>query len=313
MKFPYLKLFLAAVIWGGALVAGRVISAELPPFTITLVRFTLVSFFLLPVLCLQNRSLPKLSGKSFLLLAVISVSGVVLFNYLMFSGLRTVTAVRGSVYIAFIPMVVALVSGLFFKESLTVPKVLGFLLAFFGAVVTITNGDPAALFSQAPAAGDLFFLGCVFAWTVYSLATKYALQYLSPLVILTYASVLGSLLLVPPALAEKSLRLLVSQPPMVWFCLVYVSLGAAGIAYLWYYQGVKAVGVSRATIFINLEPPAAIVLGILLLGESLSPSLFLGVILVLSGLFLTGYRSSRSASLSRSLTSVSSDSKSSDS
>lgn len=293
MRIHYIKLFFAAVIWGGALVAGRVIAGNLPPFTITFLRFSLVSLFLLPLLYLRTGHLPRPSVKGTLLVVLVSLSGVVAFNYFMFAGLRTVTAVRSSVIIAFTPAVVALAAGLFFGERLTLLKILGFLSALLGALVTITDGRLLLLFSQSPSVGDLFLLGCVFTWAVYSFSTKFALRHLSPLAVLTYASVLGAVLLLPPALAEGALGSLAGRPPAIWFSLIYLSLGAAGLAYLWYYEGIEAVGASGSVIFLNLEPVSAILLGVLILGEQLTLPVVTGAALVLTGLVLTGHPSAR--------------------
>jgi len=290
MNVHYLKLFCAAVIWGGALVAGRVIAAALPPLTVTFLRFLLVSILLLPILRIRNGSFPRFSPKTAGLIVLVSLSGVVVFNLFLFAGLQTVTAVRSSVIIAFTPAVAALVAGLFFHEKITPLMIAGFLLALAGALITITNGRLSLIFTQAPATGDLYLIGCVFTWTIYSLATKDALKRLSPLAVLTYASVFGAVLLAPFALYDGAFSKLFSLEPAVWFSLLYMSLGAAGLAYLWYYEGIKAVGASGSVVFLNLEPVSAIILGVVILGEPLTLPVAAGAALVITGLALTGRR-----------------------
>lgn len=289
-QIHYIKLFLAPVLWGGALVAGRVVAVNLPPFTTTFIRFSAVSLFLVPVLYFRRGSFPRPSKKAAILLVALSFTGVLLFNFFLFSGLRTVTAVRSSVIIAFTPAVVALVSGLFFREKIRPLMGLGILAAFIGAVITITEGELQLIFSRALSVGDLFLLGCVFTWTIYSITAKYAMAELAPLTVLTYGSVIGAVLLIPFALTEGALVDLGSQPPETWISLLYLSIGAAGIAYLFYYEGIQAVGASRSAIFLNLEPVAAISLGMLILDEELSLAVALGAVLVIGGLFLTNYQ-----------------------
>lgn len=290
--FPlhYVKLFLAPVIWGGALVAGRVVAVNLPPFTTTFLRFVAVTFFLLPVLYLQRGRLPRPSPKAFVLTAALSLSGVLLFNFFLFSGLRTVTAVRSSVIIAFTPAVVALTSTIFFRERINTLMGLGIAAAFVGAVAAISEGNISLILKGGLSAGDFFLLGCVLSWTMYSITAKYAMKELSPMTLLAYSSALGAVLLIPLALFEGGLSDLSSQPPETWYSLLYLSVGSAGIAYLFYYEGIKAVGPSRSAIFMNLEPVAAIGLGILILGESLSLPVAVGAGLVIGGLVLTNYR-----------------------
>lgn len=288
-KLHYVKLFFAPVLWGGALVAGRVVAPNLPPFTTAFLRFLAVSLFLLPFLYAREGEFPRLSRRSALLLMLLSFTGVMMFNYFLFSGLRTVTAVRSAVFIAFTPSVVALVSALFFRERVNLLMGIGIVAAFVGAVVTITDGNIGMVLSKAVSTGDLFLLGCVLMWTVYSITAKFAMGEMAPFTLLTYGSLLGSLFMSPFVLWEGAIFSLHTQPPETWFGLLYLSVGAAGIAYLWYYEGIKAVGASRAAIFLNLEPVAAMLLGIVILNEQVTLPVLIGAVLVISGLLLTNY------------------------
>ena len=290
IKKHYIKLFLAPVLWGGALVGGRIIAGNLPPFTITLLRFIIVSLFSLPILYFKNGRLPIPSCKAVFHLMVLGLSGVLMFNFFLFSGLRTVSAIRSSIFISVSPFVVLLSSGLVFHEKITKQSLTGIILGFSGAIITITNGNISLLYSKGISAGDLFLVGCIFSWTIYSISAKYALVHLTPLTMLAYSSVLGVVFLIPFALKEGVLSTLGTQPSSTWLSLLYLSIGASGLAHIFYYQGIKAVGTSRSAIFLNLEPVAAISLSIIILGETLSYSLLTGAVLVISGLLLTNYK-----------------------
>ena len=58
------------------------------------------------------------------------------------------------------------------------------------------------------------------------------------------------------------------------------------IAFVWFYDGVKALGPARTAVFINLVPVAAVTLGVLLLGEPLELSMLTGGALVILGVFI---------------------------
>jgi drug/metabolite transporter (DMT)-like permease len=286
----YIKLFMAAFLWGGALVAGRIVAVNLPPFTTTFLRFTAVSLFLLPILYIKEKKLPVPTLKTALILIILSISGILLFNFFLFSSLRTVTASRSSVIISFTPAAVAVISSLFIHEKITPLMIAGLFLALLGAVITITNGDIFVFLDEGLHRGDLYLLGCVISWALYSIIAKYAMTTLSPLNVLTYVSCIGVVLLIPFALMEGALFTLSEQPIETWLSLLYLSIGATGFAYLWYYEGIKAIGSSRSAIFLNVEPLAAITLGMLILEEQLTISISIGAVLVISGLFLTNYK-----------------------
>lgn len=59
------------------------------------------------------------------------------------------------------------------------------------------------------------------------------------------------------------------------------------IGFVWYYEGIKELGPTKASLFINFVPISAVLLAFLILGEPITPSLLVGTILVSSGVYLT--------------------------
>ena len=289
IKSYYIKLFLAPVLWGGALIAGRIVAVDIPPFTTTFLRYVAVSFFLLPILHRKNKKFPVPGLGEWVLIFIVSISGVLLFNYFLFSSLRTITAIRSSIFIAATPSAIAIISTIFFHEKISISMIIGILFAFTGTVITLSNGNLMILFEKSLSIGDLYLLGCILAWSAYSISAKYSMLRLSALTVLAYSSLVGVFLLIPFVLMEGVLPEIGSIQPKIWLSLLYLSIGAAGIAHLWYYEGIQVIGVSKSAVFLNIEPIAAITLGILILGEKLTLPSFFGAVLVITGLFLTNY------------------------
>lgn len=292
-RVALVKLFFAPVVWGGALTAGRIVSAELPAFTTSCIRFIIAGSLMFAYLALKERRLPKPSKSELLWILLLSLVGVVMFNALLFTSLRTITAVRSSVMLAFTPAIVTIAAFFLFKERLTPKVILGIIMATAGAVLTITNGDIGAVIASGLAIGDLYMLGAVFAWAAYSIIIKVAMTHLSPLALLAYGSVAGVVILIPLTIIEGGWALVPNLSVKAIWSLLYLSVGAAGLAYLWYYEGIAVVGSSKASVFLNMEPIAAILLGVLILGEELALITFIGAVLVIGGLFITNYRKRR--------------------
>jgi drug/metabolite transporter (DMT)-like permease len=99
----------------------------------------------------------------------------------------------------------------------------------------------------------------------------------------------GALLAVPAAFEHQSLR---SIPWQSWAALAYLVPFATVLPFVWFWQGVHAIGAARASQFINLCPPIAVAESIVLLGEPFTPALVVGAVLVVAGLYLTN-RASR--------------------
>jgi drug/metabolite transporter (DMT)-like permease len=69
--------------------------------------------------------------------------------------------------------------------------------------------------------------------------------------------------------------------------LFYLGFFGTVLGFVWYYEGIKKIGPTKAGLFINVVPLSAVVLAFFLLNEPLTLSLLIGAVLVSSGIYLT--------------------------
>ncbi|HJW51853.1 MAG TPA: DMT family transporter, partial [Burkholderiaceae bacterium] len=67
----------------------------------------------------------------------------------------------------------------------------------------------------------------------------------------------------------------------------YLGLLGTAVGFVWFYEGVKALGAARASVFTNLVPVFGVSLAVLLLGEPLLASMIVGGFVTLAGVSLT--------------------------
>ncbi|MEN9519898.1 MAG: hypothetical protein RLZZ381_2486 [Cyanobacteriota bacterium] len=284
-KIIYLQLILTMVVWGGTFVAGKIVAQNLSPFVAAFSRFAIASLGLWLLNIVQKNRLEKLNYRQIWLLALLGLSGVLAYNIFFFLGLKDIAASRAGLIIALNPVTIALGSSLFWREKLSYLKILGIFIALTGAILVITKGDLQTAIAQGIGRGELYILGCVVSWVVYSLVGKLAMQQLSVVTTTSYAIWLGTLFLLPLAIWEQQNRL----PNINWLtglCLMYLGILGTVIAFNWYYLGIKILGAAKAGIFINLVPVFAAVFGFIFLQESFTPILFVGGGCVLIGVSL---------------------------
>ena len=149
----------------------------------------------------------------------------------------------------------------------------------------LARGDPRLLASLDLGKGELILVACIFIWSAYTLLGRVALFTLSPLALTAYVMAAGAAPLAIPAWYEH--QALSEATWQGWAALGYLVLFGTVIPFLWYYEGVKALGAARASQFINLVPPLAVAESVWLLGEPLTPALLAGAGLVVAGLYLT--------------------------
>jgi len=282
----YIKLLLATMFWGGTFTAGRIVSQHLPPFSAAFLRFFIATLCLVYLVRKLEGGLPSINPGQVIQVVILGMAGVFAYNVFFFTGLQTVEAGRAAVIVATNPIFIALLAALLFKESLGIFKIMGILLSVSGAILAITRGHPFHLLSEVVSMGDLAIAGCVLSWAAYSILGKYSMSRLSPQAAVTYSCIAGTVALFVPAMGEGLLTFIRTIPLVVWVCLVYLGYFGTVLGFTWYYQAVKSIGPSRASIFINFVPLFAIVIGFVLLGESVDLSLIIGALMVSSGVYL---------------------------
>jgi len=282
----YLKLTLTALFWGGTFIAGRILAGDTPPFTAAFLRFCFALAILGPILARRRDLWPK-GWRNLALAALLGATGVFGYNALFFWGLKSVDAGRAALIVACNPVAISVFSALFFGERLRRPAAAGVAVCLAGAAVVISRGNPAALFAGAVGPGEAAILGCVACWTSYTLIGKRAMESMSPLAAVTCACALGAAFLLLPALGEGMTGMLPGLSPRQWLALAYLGACGTAMGFIWYYQGIAAIGPARSGVFINLVPVSAVAMGGLILGEKTDLSLAAGAALVLGGVWLT--------------------------
>ena len=281
----YLKLVLMAVFWSGVFPAVNILLKSMGLFSSVFLRFALASLILLFLLYWREGRLPRLSPRESVLVAVLGLVGIGLYNCLFAYGLSLVEATRAALIVPTNPAFTALFAALLLGERLGRTRAVGVALCVLGALWVLGRGNLQTFFTLQFGLGDLVLVVCLFSWSGYTLLGRVALSTLSPLALTAYVMALGALPIGIPAWLEHAPLSNVTWQG--WTALAYLVVFGTVLPYLWFYDGVKALGAARAAQFINLVPPIAVVESMLLLGESMTPGLLAGMVLVVAGLYLT--------------------------
>jgi drug/metabolite transporter (DMT)-like permease len=286
MALVYLKLFLTALFWGGMYIAGRIVVEDAGAFSVAFLRFFIASILLLAMTWKTEGGLTRPSKGQMFLLFCLGMTGIFSYNFFMFSGLRVVYAGRAALIMATNPVFIALFSARLFNENLNLPKISGIIMSVTGAAVVISRGQFSQTLSGALGWGELYMFCAVFSWVAYSLMGKVVMKELSPLVSVSYSSVVGTLALFLPACMEGMMLDLAKYSAKDWLCFLYLGLFCTVLGILWYYEGIRHIGATKASQFINFVPICAILLASFMLGEPITSSLAVGAILVFCGVYL---------------------------
>jgi drug/metabolite transporter (DMT)-like permease len=291
-RLAYGAIIAAAVLWGGSIVAQKLALSGFSAVEASVLRDVGGLAILLSTWWWQEGTLAKLTMADVRMLGLLGL-GVLGNHLLILMGLKYVSGAVGGVIIGSSPVVTALLSALLIQDVPLRAVWLGGLLSFAGVGLVSVAGFQAA--GDQPLLGSLLvFLGVV-SWALYSIGSRELMERHSALTV-NWATLLVATVLQIPLLWTDRKMLdagLGSVTPADWMALGYLVLFATAIAQQAWLYGVKGIGPSRASVFGNLTPVAAIVLSAVLLNESVGMSEILGIALILAGVWVVNRQTSR--------------------
>lgn len=287
---PYLLLILTTLFWSGNFVLSRGMHSDIAPLTLSFWRwffaFCILAFFGLPKLYRQRQL--ALEHKKFLIIqGLLGVSG---FNTLIYLAMQTTTAINGVLVNSCIPVIIVLLSRLFYGEVLQPRQYLGVLLSLSGVLLIISQGRLETLLELRFNRGDLFIFTAALLWASYSVNLRNYPKGLHPLAFLTAIILVGLVPLFPSYLLElHSGRTLI----LTWQAAAtigYVAIFASVLAFIFWNRAISILGANIAGPFIHLMPVFSTILAVIFLGESFTTTHMQAIILIFGGIFTTTFK-----------------------
>jgi drug/metabolite transporter (DMT)-like permease len=275
---------IAIALWSGNVVVSRLSAHTIHPYAITFWRLVLavalMSVFV-PVAAWRNRAaiapqLPKLALLGFLAMA--------LFQCLSYEAAKTTTAANMAVMTALVPLLTMLLAVALLGETPTAGMAAGGVLSFLGLLWLITDGHPGTLFAGGVHMGDLLMLCASGAYALYGVLLKRWHVGL-PSWQSTYFQAIAALLFMLFPLSRLPLAQVWPTRASLPLIAYAGSLASVVLPFFWM-QGVKLLGPSRCSIYMNLLPVFTATLAVGALGEPVHAYHLVGGGVALAGVLL---------------------------
>lgn len=277
-------LLLMAVIWGVNYSAVKFGSRLLTPLTFTWARVLLAMLTLGAVALLQRR--PRPARRDVLALLALGALGNGAYQLCFVFGVSRTRVADAVLIVASAPAFIAIISRIRGVERVRRRALAGIALTVVGVAIVML-GSAATARAEGTALGTaLVFVG-VLCWSVFTVGIQPLTHRVDP-VQLNAISMAGGMvplvLVTPLALATPAIA---SAPAAAWWCLAYSSVVSLGLAYLFWYRGIRVLGPTRTSVYANLQPIVAIAVGWIALAEQPTAWQVVGTATILGGIFLT--------------------------
>ena len=286
----FLLLALANLLWSGNWIAGRALRDSFDPITLNFWRWAIATLALAPF------ALPALRGQGALLrrhagiLLLLSLTGIAVFQSLVYLGLRSTTAVNAVLINSSIPLFMLLCSWVIERERASRRQIAGMLVSLAGILVILSRGSPGALLELEVHAGDAWILLAMPVWGIYSVLLKRRPAELGGLPFLFVISLAGVVMLLPFTSLAAAQQPLAFPTAAEALGVLYMGLMASVVAFICWNRGVAAIGANAAGFTVHLLPAFGTLLAIAFLGETFAPFHAAGIATILAGVLLATVR-----------------------
>jgi drug/metabolite transporter (DMT)-like permease len=282
---------LLCLIWGSTWLFIKLGLRDLPPLSFAATRFLLATAILSAIVAARRMSLPEGRAEWWL----IAKTGVLAFalNYgLLFWGEQHISSGLAALIQATIPVFGMLFAHPYLPgERLNARKLMGALLGVVGVGVIFSSqlgaeGGMAAWGSAAVLAGAVFVAYA-------NVLVKARGARLDAAVLAAGQMACGFVVLAAAGLAFEGNPLNFRWTPLALVCLLYLTLVGSVAAFLLFYWLVRHVDVTKTMLIALVTPLAAVLLGMLVLGEEVTWRTLAGGALILAGIGLVVLRRGR--------------------
>ncbi|MFT5697180.1 MAG: drug/metabolite transporter (DMT)-like permease [Desulforhopalus sp.] len=284
ISLPVLALVMAMILWSSSFIALKIAFRAYDPMFVIFGRMFVASLCFLVVGKRIANSLTYRKG-DYKLIIFMAFCEPCLYFIFEAKAVENTTASQAGIITAMLPILVMIAATLFLKERVSKKAWIGALIAITGVLWLTAESSPSSDAPNPVLGNFLEFLAMVCA-TGYTISLKSLTERYSPFFLTAIQALIGSIFYFP-LLFLPSTELPQAFVPVSAMAIIYlgavITLGAYGL----FNYGIKYVPASKGSVYANLVPIFSVILGWLVLGESLTLYQFFAGTLILAGVYLS--------------------------
>jgi len=231
----YIMLVCATLFWAGNFTIGKFAYLEnISPFSLSFLRWSLVWIILFPFTYKEIMKVKNEIKKNLSVFFILGFTSVCVFTSFTYNALNYTQVINASLFNTAIPVTIILVCFLLKIEKTNIFQILGLLISVLGILAIITKLDLNVLLSLNFNKGDLFMIGAIIAWGIYSAYLKKRSFEVSLLSLVHIICTFGLLFLLPLFIFEVLQGKIIEINSNLFYILIYIAIfPSIGSYYCW--------------------------------------------------------------------------------
>ena len=231
---------------------------------------------MLSVMQLIGRQSMKVTAKEMKVLASLGILMAVA-SLTFFQSFHYMDAGIASTILFVYPVMVAVIMSVFFKESVTLSTISAIILALLGIGLLYRGGGDTSLNTW----GVILVMLSSLTTAIYIVVVNQSSIRMSSLKLTFYVLLICMMCLLAYSFTSPELHLQLPPSARAWFFACWLGLVPTVLSLVFMTIAVREAGATPTAIMGALEPLTAVTIGVLVFGESLTPRLVIGIVLIL--------------------------------
>jgi len=279
----WLLFGLISFFWGSSYLFIKIGIETLAPLTLIANRLFFGSLVLGAALLVSRQSIPR-DRATYGKLVVMALVNIVIPFSLITWGERYIDSSLAAILQATTPLFTIVIASLALsEEAITLNRLVGLIVGFFGVVVLFSHGLSGGSTSSLP--GEIALILSSVSYAVGAVFVRVNMRGFHPTVPAFFQVGIAFLITTVLAVAlESPVRL--PDTPRALFAVIWLGVFGSSLAYLIYFRLVHVLGATRMSLITYVMPIVGIVLGVLVLDETLDLRTIVGTAIILGGVGL---------------------------
>ena len=289
---PRVVWLILCLIWGSTWLFIKLGLQDLPPFTFAGIRFVISSAILFAIIKIRGIRLPR-KRSDWMLLAVTGVLSFSLNYGAVFWGEQRITSGLAAVLQATIPVFGLVIAHFYLpSERMTLPKILGVIMGVAGVAVIFS--DQLSVAGPSALAGSAAVVVGAACAAYANVLVKARGGNMEPAILAGAQMVFGLIPLLAAGWFLERGTFYFRWTTLAVVCLLYLAIVGSVIAFLLYYWLVQNMDVTNTMLVALVTPVIAVAVGMVFLNEELNWRLFVGGLMIISGIGMIVIRRGKS-------------------